>query len=103
MGNLTVLVTIGIPFCVDPAHFVANLCISKHEGDLMSKLIQKYIAWVRRFHGTFQFNDDFCALNDGGEIKKSYKKIYPKELVLMLEHSRFWISDYFSWFGYYFK
>ena len=102
MGNLTVLVTIDIAICIDPAHFGANLCISKHEGDLMSKLIQKYIAWVR-FRGTFRVNDDLCVLNDGGEIKKSYKKIYPKELVLKLEHSRFWISDHFSWFGYYFK
>ena len=37
------------------------------------------------FHGTFRFIDDLYALNDGGEIQKWCKEIYPKELALKLE------------------
>ena len=53
----------------------------------MGKLITGDIARAKKFHETFRFIDDLCALNDGRQFQKSYKEIYPKELVLKLEHS----------------
>ena len=87
VGNLIVAQTIGIPMGIDPAPFWANLYLSKHECDFISKLIKTDIARAKRFHGTFRFIDDLCALNDGGEFGNSYKEIYPKELELKLEHN----------------
>ena len=87
VGNKIVLQTIGIPMGIDPAPFWANLYLSKHECDFMSKLIKTDISRAKKFHATFRFIDDLCAVNDGGEFQKSYRDIYPKELELKLEHS----------------
>ena len=35
------------------------------------------IVQAKKFHKTFQFIDNLCALNDGG---KAIQKMYPKEL-----------------------
>ena len=53
----------------------------------MNKLIKEDIARAKKFHGTFRFINDLCALNDGREFQMPYKEIYPKEVVLKLEHS----------------
>ena len=44
------------------------------------------------FFENFWFIDYFFALHDGEEFRKSYKKIYPKELVQKLEHSGFYTT-----------
>ena len=75
------------PLGIDPAPFWANLYLSNHECKFMKKLIKNNIARAKKFHGTFRFIDDLCALNNGGEFEKSYKEIYPKELDLKLEFS----------------
>ena len=72
---------------IDPAPFWANLYLSKYECDFVNNLIKTDIVRAKRFHGTFRFIDDLCALNDGNEFLHSYKEIYPKELVLKLEHN----------------
>ena len=86
VGNKIVLQVIGIPMGIDPAPFWANLYLSKHECDFLKGLIRNDITRARKFHGTFRFIDDLCALNDGGEFENSYQEIYPEELVLKLEH-----------------
>ena len=47
-----------------------------------NKLAYLYIAQTRKFHETFRFIDDLCALNYMVESQKSYNEIYSKELVL---------------------
>jgi len=86
VGNLIVVQTIGIPMGIDPAPFWANLYLSKHECDYVNNLIKTDVVRAKKFHGTFRFIDDLCALNDGNEFLNSYKEIYPKELELKLEH-----------------
>lgn len=44
------------------------------------------------FFENFWFIDDLFARHDGEEFRKSYKKMYPKELVQKLEHSGFYIT-----------
>ena len=53
----------------------------------MDNLIKEDIPLAKMFHGTFRFVDDLCALTDGENFQTSYKEIYPKGLVLKLEHS----------------
>ena len=67
--------------------FWANLYFSKHESHFMSKLIKKYFGRNKLFQGIFQFIDDLCGINDGGDFQKQYKEIYPKEPELKLEYS----------------
>ena len=33
-----------------------------------------------------RFIDDLCAINDGGEFRKSFNEIYPPELELKVDH-----------------
>lgn len=47
---------------IDSATFWVNLHFSKHERDFMSKFIKKDIARTKKFHGTFRFIDNICAL-----------------------------------------
>ena len=53
----------------------------------MDNLIKEDIPRAKMFHGTFRFVDNLCALTDGENFQTSYKEIYPKGLVLKLEHS----------------
>ena len=55
--------------------------------NFMDNLIKEDIPRAKMFHGTFRFVDDLCALTDGENFQTSYKEIYPKGLVLKLEHS----------------
>ena len=48
------------------------------------------MAQAKKFHETFRLIDDLCTLNGGKEFQKLYKKNYPQELFLNLEHD--WIS-----------
>ena len=50
--------------------FFGLICIS-----FTIKLIKKDTASAKKFHGTFRFTDDLCALNDGGEFQKPHKKL----------------------------
>ena len=85
---------------IDTTPFWANLYLSKDEFDFMSGLINQFLSitpflyplktcfqgvekecirnkWVKKdfaqveeFHGTFQFIDDVCKLNDKSHTKK---------------------------------
>ena len=48
----------------------------------------------RQFHSTFQFIDDFCTLNDGGEFSKAFLEIYQAELELKVEHNGSHVTFY---------
>ena len=52
----------------------------------MENLRKSDITKSRKFHGCARFIDDLVCVNDGGEFKDSYKKIYPNELELKCEH-----------------
>ena len=71
-----------------------NLYLPKHECDFMGKLIKVDIGQAKKFHGTFLFIDDLCALRD---FQKLYKEIYHKGTGTRF--GTFWITCYFSWFG----
>ena len=49
------------------------------------------------FHGNFQFIDDLCALNDGGEFQKSHKTKFTQ--VTGTKTKTIWIPCHFSLFG----
>ena len=87
VGNLVLLQVIGIPMGIDPAPFWANLYLSKHECDFIKDMIRSDVSRAKKFHGTFRFIDDLCAINDGGEFERSYREIYPDQLELKLEYS----------------
>ena len=52
----------------------------------MGKLIKEDIARAKTFHRTFWLIDDLCTLNDVREFQKSYKEMYPTELVVKLKY-----------------
>ena len=70
-----VLRTIGIPMGTDSAIFWANLYLSKHEYNFMSKLTQEDTTWAKTFYEDVWFIDDLFALHDGEEFtpKNWYK------------------------------
>ena len=41
------------------------------------------------FHSTRHFIDDLCAINDGGELGRSFRDLYPKELEQNVEIAAF--------------
>ena len=86
VGDSVFIQTIGIPMGIDPAPFWANLYLYEFEYSFMVKLRKSDITKSRKFHGCTRFIDDLICVNDGGEFKDSYKKIYPKELELKCEH-----------------
>lgn len=75
---------------IEPAPFWANLSLSKNKCHFTAKLIKDDMAQAKKFHETFRLIDDLCTLNGGKEFQKLYKKNYPQELFLNLEHD--WIS-----------
>ena len=62
----------------DPAPFFANLFLFHYES--------KWIKKMKESANMFRFIDDLTALNDGGEFERSFKEIYPPELVLKKEN-----------------
>ena len=71
----------------DPAPFMANLYLYSYEFKWMEDLTKTAYGIARRFYGnTNRFIDDLCTLNNGHQIAKNWKKIYPKELVLNKEN-----------------
>ena len=86
VGNVVFSQVIGIPMGIDPAPFWANLFLSEFECEHMTQLIKKDLVQAKRYHGTFRFIDDLCAINNNNEFFLSYKSIYPSELELKVEH-----------------
>ena len=53
----------------------------------MEELAKTNYTAARRFYShTRRFIDDLCTLNNKDEIKKHWKEIYPKELILNKEN-----------------
>ena len=59
---------------IDPALFCVNLFLYYYE--------EKYLSSPISFD---KIIDDLCAINDGGELGRSFCNIYPKELELKVE------------------
>ena len=71
----------------DPAPYIANLYLHFYESKWMEELAKTNYTAARRFYShTRRFIDDLCTLNNNDEIKKHWKQIYPKELILNLEN-----------------
>ena len=73
---------IGIPMGSDPAPFIANLFLHFYENKFLDKLKAEDFP---RCH-VFRFSDDLIAMNDDDEFSKTYKEIYPEEMVLEPEN-----------------
>ena len=86
VGNLVFKQDVGIPMGIDPAPFWANLFLYFFESKFIKELISLSPKRAHLYNNTGRFIDDLCAINDGGDFKKAFKSIYPKELDLKLEH-----------------
>ena len=71
----------------DPAPFWASLYLYNYESKYVSNLIRTNKLRGRRFHSTFPFIDDHCALDDVGEFGKNVLEIYPTDLELKVEYN----------------
>ena len=67
-GNVFLLQTVDIPMGIDPASFWANFYLYNYESKYITNPIRTNNFRGRRFHSTFRFVDDLCALNVGGEF-----------------------------------
>ena len=86
VGNSILKQCIGIPMGIDPAPFWANLFLYHFESEYVKGLVSAGSPSAYNFHSVGRFIDDLCALNDRDEFHDCYKKIYPKELDLKVEH-----------------
>ena len=77
---------IDIPMGVDYTLFWVNLFLYFFESKYVKSLIFLGSSKAYKYHGTGRFIYDLCTLNYGNEFFKSFKKIYPKELELKIEH-----------------
>ena len=77
---------IGIPMGSDPAPFIANLFLYVYENRYMEKLKKSDIARAKNLRHVFRFIDDLISINDKDEFLRSFKDIYPPEMVLKVEN-----------------
>ena len=77
---------VGIPMGSDPAPFFANLFLFYYECLWMKNLRKNNIGRGKKFANIFRFIDDLIVVNDNGEFERSWKEIYPSELVLEKEN-----------------
>ena len=70
----------------DPAPFIANLSVYVYENRYMEKLKESDLARARNLRHVFRFFDDLISLNDNDEFLRSFKEIYPSQMVLKLEN-----------------
>ena len=77
---------IGIPMGSDPAPFIANLSLYFYENKFLDKLKAEDLPRARRLRHVFRFIDDLIAMNDDDEFSKTFKEIYPEEMVLKPEN-----------------
>ena len=82
----------------DHASFWANLYLYNYESKYITSLIRD-----KRFYSTFRVIVKLCALNDGGEIGKTFFEIYLPELQLKVEHNDSHATFLYSWFGYFYR
>ena len=86
VGNAIFRQTIGIPIGSDPAPLFANLFLFHYESEWIRTISRVDFVRARRLFNTFRFIDDLIALNDHGEFSRTFKEIYPSELVLNREN-----------------
>ena len=77
---------IGIPMGSDPAPFIANLFLYVYENRYMEKLKKSDLARAKNLRHVFRFIDDLISINDKDEFLRSFKDIYPPEMVLKVEN-----------------
>ena len=73
---------IGIPMGSAPAPFIANLFLYVYEMRYMEKLKKSDLARARNLRHVFRFIDDLISLNDTDEFLRSFKEIYPSQMML---------------------
>ena len=81
VANILLLQIVGIPMGIEPAPFWVNLYLCNYQYKYTTNLITTKISSNIDDHSTFQFIDNLCTLNDGGEFGKAFLKIYPTEQV----------------------
>ena len=57
-----------------------------YENRYMEKLKKSFLARARNLRHVFRFIHDLISLNDNDEFLRSFKEIYPSQMVLKLEN-----------------
>ena len=70
----------------DPAPFIANLFLYVYENRYMEKLKKSDLSQARNLRHIFRFIDDLISINDKDEFLRSFKEIYPAQMVLKVEN-----------------
>ena len=86
VGNAIFRQIIGIPMGSDPAPFFANLFLAYHESLWIKSHSRLDLIRARRLFNTFRYIDDLLTLNDNNEFLRTFKEIYPPELILNKEN-----------------
>ena len=63
---------------IEHAPFWGNLYLYNYEFKHITNLIGTDKLRGRRFHRSFRFISDLCALNDGGDLGKASHEVYPE-------------------------
>ena len=74
----------GIPMRIPHVPFWENFFLYSFED--IYTLISSNEINVRHFHSTKRFIDDLWTINDGGEFKRFFCDVSPKEPELKVEH-----------------
>ena len=86
IGKMVLKQDIGISMGIDPASFWASLSLYFFESKYIKrKSINGSLKHIN-IMGFLGFIDDLFAINVDIELLTSFKKIYPKELELRVEH-----------------
>jgi hypothetical protein len=86
---------IGIPMGTDCAPFLANLYLFALEHQWISKLQETgQVERARNCSMVYRYIDDLLAVDDDGEIGRSWKEIYPSSLILKKENADDWATHF---------
>ena len=86
---------IGIPMGTDCAPFLANLYLFALEHQWICKMQETgQIEKARKCNTVYRYIDDLLAVDDDGEIGRSWKEIYPSSLILKKENVDDWATHF---------
>lgn len=71
---------IGISIGVDPAPYLANICLGYYEVHWIKKLKREDYDTAKKYMNNYRFFDFLSSLKDDGEFERSHSEIYAEEL-----------------------
>ena len=87
IGNIIMILVIGIPMGYDAAPFFANLFLANNEDHWVKGQRKLGTINVRKMNNSSRFIDDLLSLNGNTTFEKHYKDIYPTKLELKKENN----------------